>query len=577
MSPKVAYISSEFALSDELPTYAGGLGILAADLLYQAAESQFPLCGISVFFHEGFFQQKVGPEGKQEHFYDRIDPLKAGLVNTGQSVKIPLTDHEITLKIWRKDVSPTNQPNNQSTSPLYLLDADIPENNPEDRKFTDRLYERVWAPHLIDDLVLGVGSVRAARKLELPIKVWHINDDHGTFNIMERLREYLEKGLSFPEAREKVKSETIFTTHTPVAGAESKFNREEISFTLNALFEGLDVNPEEIWDLGKREWDGEEVFSLTVFAMRHARAINSVSRKHLEVSRELWKFIGDLPLTYVTNAVYAPRWTAKEITKLANPKGLTGSENSEYSKPERFVGKLLEAETSKIREGKLRAKKSAAETLAHLAYDKRRFDPKALVLAWARRFTEYKQPALLVSDLGRLVKILVSSDRPVYLLMSGKAHPEDPQGQGFVKQVIDASRDPRLEGHLIYFPNYSLSLAKELFAAADVWLNTPLIGWEASGTSGMKAVFNCGLNASSRDGWWVEGFQPETDEQPANGWAIDHPDAETVYSLIETEIVPTFYDRREDWLRMVKEALKSCGPRFNTPRMLEDYRKLYQV
>jgi len=549
VSPKVAYISSEFALSDELPTYAGGLGILAADLLYQAAESQFPLCGISVFFHEGFFQQKVSPEGKQEHFYDRIDPLKAGLVDTGQSVRIPLTDHEITLKIWRKDVSPTNKPNNQSTSPLYLLDADIPENTPEDRKFTDRLYERVWAPHLIDDLVLGVGSVRAARKLGLPIKVWHINDDHGTFNIMERLREYLEKGLSFPEARERVKAETILTTHTPVAGAESKFSREEISFTMNALFNGLDVDPEEIWNLGKREWEGEEVFSLTVFAMRHARAINAVSRKHFDISRELWKFVnGEIPTAYVTNAVYAPRWTAKELGKVS-----------------------AESTDKEIREAKLQAKKSAAETLGHLAYDKRRFDPKALVLVWARRFTEYKQPALLVSDLDRLVKVLISNDKPVYLLMSGKAHPEDPQGRSFVKQVIDASRDPRLEGHLIYFPNYSLSLAKELFAAADVWLNTPKVGWEASGTSGMKAVFNGALNASSPDGWWAEGFNGK------NGWEIDPPDAENVYGLLEKEIVPIFYDQKEKWAAMVKESLRSCGPRFNTPRMLEDYRKLYKI
>ena len=555
MNPKVAYISSEFALSDDLPTYAGGLGILAADLLYQTAESQFPLCGISVFFHEGFFQQKVSPEGKQEHFYDRIDPLKAGLVDTGESIRIPLTDHEIALKIWRKNVvPPMDKPTNQS-APLFLLDADIPENTPEDRKFTDRLYERVWAPHLIDDLVLGVGSVRAARKLELSIEVWHINDDHGTFNIMERLREYLEKGLSFPEARERVKSETIFTTHTPVAGAESKFSREEISFALNALFNGLDVDPEEIWNLGKRDWNGEEVFSLTVFAMRHARAINAVSRKHFDISRELWKFVnGEIPTTYVTNAVYAPRWTAKELVKVS-----------------------AESTSKEIREAKFQAKRSAAEKLGHLAYDKRRFDPKALILVWARRFTEYKQPALLVSDLDRLVKVLVSSDKPVYLLMSGKAHPEDPQGRGFVKQIIDASRDPRLEGHLIYFPNYSLSLAKELFAAADVWLNTPKVGWEASGTSGMKAIFNCALNASSPDGWWAEGYEAGPSNGVPNGWEINPPDAENVYGLLEREIIPIFYDQKEKWAAMVKESLRSCGPQFNTPRMLGDYRKLYGI
>jgi len=557
VSPKVAYISSEFALSDDLPTYAGGLGILAADMLYQAAESQFPLCGISILYKEGFFQQKVDSEGKQQHFYERIDPVRAGLEDTGEMIEISVVDHNVKLRIWHKEVK-SQESGAGSGASLYLLDADIPENSPEDRKITDRLYERVWAPHLVDDLALGVGSVRAARKLGLPIEVWQINDDHGTFNIMERLRENLEKGMSLADAREKVKAETVYTTHTPVAGAESKFSREEISFALNALFNGLDVNPEEIWELGKREWDGEEVFSLTVFAMRHARAINAVSRKHLDVSRELWKFIGDLPLTYVTNAVYGPRWTAKEL-KEAND-----------NTPDKILW-----------EAKFQAKKSAAETLAHLAYDKRRFDPKALVLVWARRFTEYKQPTLLVSDLDRLARILVNHDQPVYLLMSGKAHPEDPQGQGYVKKVIDASRDPRLEGHLIYFPNYGLSLAKNLLAAADVWLNTPVVGWEASGTSGMKAVFNGALNASSPDGWWAEGYEAGPSNGVSNGWELNPPDAENVYRLLEEQIVPRYYQLEngipQEWLKMVKESLRSCGPRFNTPRMLEDYRKLYGV
>lgn len=546
--PKVAYISSEFALSDDLPTYAGGLGILAADLLYQAAESDFPLCGISILYREGFFQQKVDSEGKQTHFYTQIDPLKAGLEDTGDQIEIPLPDHALKLKVWQKKVGSQEPEAGGGTASLYLLDADIEENSPEDRKITDRLYERVWAPHIYDDLVLGIGGVRAARKLGLPIEVWHINDDHGSFNVLERLREKLAEGLSLEEAREAVKSQTVFTTHTPVAGAESKFSREEIFPVLQTLLSGLSVDLEEIWRLGAREWEGREVFSLTVFAMRHARTINSVSRKHLDVSRELWKFIGDLPLTYVTNAVYAPRWTAREL------KGID----------ENTPDKSLE-------EAKFQAKRRAAEGLSHLAVDKRRFDPKALVMVWSRRFTEYKQPTLLVSDLDRLIKILVSSEKPVYLLMAGKAHPEDPQGQEFVKKVVDASRDPRLEGHLIYFPNYNITLAHELLAVADVWINTPLIGWEASGTSGMKAVFNGGLNASSRDGWWIEGFNGR------NGWAIDQPDASTVYSLLENEIIPKYYDRREEWLEMVKESLRSCGSRFNTPRMLEEYRKLYNL
>ncbi|MEX2115608.1 MAG: alpha-glucan family phosphorylase, partial [Bacteroidota bacterium] len=225
-SPRIAYISAEFALSDDLPTYAGGLGILAADILYQAAESRFPLCGISILYKEGFFQQKVDEEGKQTHFYPQIDPLKAGLEETGETIEVPLPNRSLKLKIWRKEVDSSQFTANGGKSDLYLLDADIEENSPEDRKITDRLYERVWAPHIFDDLVLGIGSVRAARKLGLPIETWHINDDHGSFNILERLREKLAEGLSLEEAREAVKSQTVFTTHTPVGGAESKFSRE---------------------------------------------------------------------------------------------------------------------------------------------------------------------------------------------------------------------------------------------------------------------------------------------------------------------------------------------------------------
>lgn len=586
MAPKIAYISSEFALSDDLPTYAGGLGILAADILYQAAESSFPLCGISIFYKEGFFQQKIDPQGEQKHSYEQIDPLRAGLEDTGETIRVPLTDHEITLKIWRKDVSFTSNPKGlgsftptlrvepaRPTAPLFLLDADTPENSPEDRKITDRLYEQVWAPHLIDDLVLGVGSVRAARKLGLPIELWHINDDHGTFNILERLREQLQQGSTLSEAREKVKAETIFTTHTPVAGAESKFGRAEISFALNALFGGLGVDPQEIWDLGKRDWNGKEVFSLTVFAMRHSRAVNAVSKKHLEVARNLWGFVGELPLSYITNAVYAPRWTTPEILNL---------------------GGLEKWDAGLFWEAKQRAKRRAAEQLGHLAYDKRRFDPKALVLCWSRRFTEYKQPTLLISDLDRLAKILTNPEKPAYLLMAGKAHPEDPPGQEFVQQVINASRDPRLEGHLIYFPNYNLTLAHNLLAAADVWLNTPVPGWEASGTSGMKALFNGGLNASTPDGWWLEGFNPSapstsaqggepsrtTDSgQVANGWEIHPPDAPTLYQLLEEKIIPLFYQREsglpKTWLEMIREAFRTGETQFHTKRMLAEYRELY--
>lgn len=557
MKPKIAYLSSEFALSDDLPIYAGGLGILAADVLRQAADDNFPLVGVTLFYREGFFKQRIDAAGNQEHFYEKIDPAAAGLVDLDHLLEIPFParnasparhagashagwrsdaggpDRKIYLKIWQKNVQSTNQPINQST--LYLLDADVPENSSPDRTIAYRLYERVWAPHLDDDLLLGIGGVRLFRKLGIPVKVWHINDDHASFNILERIREYLGQGLSLSAAREKVKAETIFTTHTPVGGAESKFSKEEITPILAALFGPLKVDPLKVYELGKREWEGQEVFSLTVFAMRHARAVNAVSKKHFEVAKELWSFIGDLPLTYITNGVYAPGWTAPELHGI-HPKGVT--------------------------EAKQRAKARVAPRLG--------FDPNALVLSWARRFTEYKQPLLLLSDLNRLAKILANPQRPAYLLLSGKAHPEDPVGRDFVKTVIAATHDPRLNRRLIYLPNYNLEIARDLLSASDVWLNTPVPGWEASGTSGMKAVFNAALNASTADGWWLEGFNGK------NGWVIDPPDANSLYHLLEEEIIPTYFQDQEKWAAMVKEALATCGTRFNTKRMLEEYTKLYR-
>ena len=534
MEPKVAYLSSEFALDDALPIYAGGLGVLAADILYQAAESNFPLTGITVFYREGFFKQGIEPDGRQKSFYEQIDPQAAGLKDTESTIKVPLAGHEVSLKIWRKDVSFKGG----NAVPLYLMDADIEENRSEDRKITDRLYERVWAPHIIDDLVLGVGSVRLARELKLPIQVWHINDDHGTLNILERLREQLSQGLSLQEAREKVKSETVFTTHTPVAGAESKFTRDEFFPLLTTLFSGINIDLEEIWQLGKREWQGQEVFSLTVFAMRHSRAVNAVSQKHFNVSKKLWEFISEnVPTTYVTNAVYGPRWTPAE------------------------------SEKSVIKE-------SAAAEIQKLSLDGKTFDPKSLVLAWCRRFAAYKQPNLLLTDEQRLLKILTNPEKPVYLLVAGKAHPEDPEGQEFVRRAIEFSRRTQVQNRFIYIPNYSLNSARPLLAASDVWLNTPKVGWEASGTSGMKAVFNQSLNVMTPDGWWPEGYNRK------NGWVIEPEGddyATPLYRIIEEEIIPTYYERQDKWREMIKEAQQTCGEKFDAKRMLGEYRQLYGI
>jgi len=538
MEPKIAYVSAEFGLEEGLPLYAGGLGVLSGDILYQAAESRYPLAGITVFYRGGSFRQKIGSGGSQETFFESVDPEKAGLKDTGEIVKVPILDHDLALKIWRKDVGHPASRQPGGSVPLYLMDSNIEENRPRDRKITDQLYERVWAPHIIDDLVLGIGSVRLARALRIPIAVWHINDDHGTMNIFERIRERMAQGDSLEEARRKVKTETVFTTHTPVGAAESRFERDELISILTNLFKGIEVDLEKIWKLGERELGDRRVFSLTVFAMRHAREVNAVSKKHFGVSKKLWEFIGeDVPTAHVTNAVYSPRWAPPE-------------------------------------KDKLEIKKRAAEEVKKISLDNQTFDPRALVMAWCRRFTGYKQPGLLLTDKGRLIRILTDPERPVYLLISGKAHPRDREGQEFLKRIVQAARDPEFGNHLIFIPDYSLAKAQSILAAADVWLNTPVVGMEASGTSGMKAVFNRALNAMTPDGWWPEGYNGK------NGWVIKPRGEEyagPLYELVEKEIVPTYYGDRERWEEMVEEALKSCGEKFDTPRMLGEYAKLYGI
>lgn len=561
---KIAYLSPEFALSDELPIYAGGLGVLAADILYQASDLDLPLVGVTLFYPAGCFHQRVDSEGNVREECIRLDPQKAGLAETGVTVVVPFPDRKVHLKVWKKVVG---------KAALYFLDANTPENSERDREMAYRLYDgRVWPPHIERDALLGVGGVRALRKLGEDILIWHINDDHTSFSLLERIRELMAEGKSLASARAEVKKETVFTTHTPDLGAESAFPLEEAGPYLETLFQGLPVSAEEVLELGAREVEGRKLFSLTVFSMRHSRVTNAVSRAHQEVSRRLWSFVWpdlpleEVPITHVTNGIYPKRWVAGPLASLYE-QYLSSDWERETDDPALWE-KVEEVPDSVL----WRARREAKEALVADVYRRtgKKLDPEALILGFARRLVEYKQPALLISDLSRLASILCSSNRPAYLLMAGKVHPQDAQGKELVRTLVRAPQDPRLGERLIFLENYGLGLAQLLVSGSDVWLNTPLPGREACGTSGMKALYNGVLHASTLDGWWAEAYDGK------NGWAIEGPDfAASLYRLLEEEIAPLYYQRDGNipkaWLKKVREAIASLAPRFTTARMLKEY------
>jgi len=568
---KIVYFSPEFALSNELPIYAGGLGVLAADILHQASDLNLPLVGVTLFYLAGCFHQQVDKEGNVREECVRLNPKKLGLMETGATVEVPFPDRKVYLKVWKKEIG---------KAVLYLLDTDIPKNRELDRTLAHRLYDgRAWLPHIERDALLGIGGVRTLRRLGEEVAVWHLNDDHTSFSLLELIREKIAEGESLESAQAQVRKETVFTTHTPDPGARSAFTFEEMKPHLEALFHGLPVSKEELLKLGAQKVEGQELFSLTAFSMRHSGTVNAVSQAHQEVARKLWAFLwpdlapDQVPIGYVTNGVYPTRWVADPIGALYD-KHLSPNwrQRTDDSTLWRKAGEIPDKALWRAR--LLAKKKLTAEVLRRTG---RKIDTDALILSYARRLVEYKQPTLLISDLSRLASILCNRDRPAYLLMAGKVHPRDERGKELVRRLVKASQDPKLDGRLIFLEDYRLGLAKLLVSGSDVWLNTPLPGREACGTSGMKALYNGVLHASTLGGWWAEAYNGK------NGWAIEGPDfASSLYGLLEKEIAPLYF-RREDelpreWLVMIKEALVDLAPRFNTTRMLKEYAKqLYKT
>ncbi len=603
-SPKIAYFSMEFGFHDSLKLFSGGLGILAGDYLKEASDSKIHIVAVGILYRFGYFSQVLTLSGEQQAVYDYqhfskmpVFPVR-GEDGEFKTVQMMLPGRVMYARIWKLHVGRIE---------MILLDTDFEKNIPQDREVSHKLYGGDKENRLKQELLLGVGGVRALRELGIKSDLFHNNEGHSAFCGMERIRYYMaEEQLTFAEAREIIRSSTLFTTHTPVPAGHDHFDEDLLRKYLGHYPERLKISWEKFMALGRSNPnDWKEKFNMSYLAANLAQEVNGVSMLHGAVSRDMFAPLwpGFLPeelhIGYVTNGVHWPTWTAKEWKTVYNE--LFEGNFIDHQTNQDYWNRIYDIDDKRIWDLKqdLRTKLiSSVKARFKENWIKRHEDPKqivainnslsdkALTIVFARRFATYKRAHLLFRDLDRLSKLLNNEDMPVQFIFAGKAHPADKEGQGLIKMITEVSKKPEFLGKILFLQNYSISLAKLLVSGADIWLNTPTRPLEASGTSGEKAVMNGTLHFSVLDGWWVEGYQPDA------GWALtnertydnqqfqDDLDAEIIYSILENEILPVFYKRNEigispEWVRFIKNSIAKVSPKFTTRRMINDYVNQY--
>jgi len=595
----VAYFSPEFGIAEALPQYSGGLGVLAGDHLKAASDLGLPLVGIGLMYRHGYFRQALSGDGWQQEVYPDLDPHAMALhLCEGVRVEVDLGGSPLVARVWRADVGRV---------PLYLLDTDVDDNPPEMREITDRLYGGDTEHRLRQELLLGIGGVRALDALGVDAQVFHTNEGHAGFLGLERIRQLVAgDGLTYREAIEAVRGGGIFTTHTPVPAGIDRFPRELIERYFSGWATEVGIPLDDLMALGHRPGDGpDERFNMAVMGLRLAGRSNAVAKLHGDVSRDmfadLWPDVPveETPIGSVTNGVHAHTWTSPEMADLFTRYVLP---QWQEAGPERWE-RLQDASDDEV----WRARDQGREQL--VAFVRQRFrsqliarglsssdvewtdsmlDPKALTIGFARRFATYKRATLLLSQPERLKEMLLSSNRPVQLVFAGKSHPADESGKELIRQITTFAADPAIRHRIVFVEDYDIAVARALLQGSDVWLNNPRRPQEACGTSGMKAALNGALNLSILDGWWDECFDGE------NGWAIssaediedlerrDEVEAGSLFDLLERQVVPLFYDRFQGpvprkWVSRVKRSLVTLGPFVTATRMVGDYtRGLYE-
>ena len=599
MEDPVAYFSAEFGLHESLPIYSGGLGVLAGDHVKSASDLGLPLVGVGILYAQGYFRQRINAEGRQEEVYEPFEPSSRPLYPAADAeggevlVTVGLPDKELYLKVWKVAVG---------RSTVLLLDADIPENSDEDRELTARLYGGGQETRLLQELILGVGGVRALRALGIEPSVYHMNEGHAAFSGLERLRELVESGSSLDEAREELSRNTVFTTHTPVPAGHDAFPPELFDGLMGGWPRALGVDRDALWSLGHKQEEWGPTFNMTVLAMNLSAVSNAVSELHGEVTRDMWRHSmpdveganGHKPITHVTNGIHTWSWLSPELFELFEK--YSGGRAWQEMVQDASVWSLVQGiPAENLWQAHIEAKLRMVDFLnkrfrlqaERSGGQRQELNPDALTLGFARRFATYKRATLLLHDPDRLRRIVKNSDRPVQFVFSGKAHPADEPAKQFIQDLYNAPEYEDLAGHILILEDYDMNVARYLVQGVDVWHNNPRRPLEASGTSGQKASLNGAPNFSVLDGWWPEAYNGK------NGWSIgeakdyvsqeeqDATDAESLYRILEEEISPLYYDRNaeaipEGWVEVMKEAIFTVAPEFSTQRMVRDYiHKLY--
>jgi starch phosphorylase len=602
----VAYFSAEFGIHESLPIYSGGLGVLAGDHLKSASEIGLPLVGVGLLYRNGYFQQYLSADGWQQEAYPELDfynlpiePMKYA-DGTAVQVRVDMPDNAIFCKVWKAQVG---------RIPLYLLDTNIAENSPADREITSKLYGGGTEMRIKQEIVLGIGGVRALEALNVKPSVFHMNEGHSAFLALERIRVVLQNSqLTFDEARQQVMATSIFTTHTPVPAGIDMFPPDMVIKYFKGFIPALKLDDEGFLALGREDvTNRKQGFSMAVLAIRLADQYNAVSELHGDVSRHMWHNIwpkvpaNEVPIRHVTNGVHVRSWLAPDMSFvldrylgdawMSDPtdhsvwEGVSQIPDEElWRAHERCRERLVGWARQMLRDQLTRRGVSNED----IAVADEVLDPEALTIGFARRFASYKRGALLLRDPDRLRRLLEDTKRPIQFIFAGKAHPADNEGKELIRAIIQFARDVNVRRRFVFIENYDINIARYLVQGVDVWLNTPRRGMEASGTSGMKAACNGVPNCSILDGWWVEGYAPDL------GWAIgrgesytdgnyqDQVESQSLYNLLEKQILPLFYQRGVDnipreWIARMKNCMRKLAPVFNTNRMVRDYADKFYV
>ncbi len=606
----VAYFSAEFGIHESVRIYSGGLGVLAGDHLKSASDLGINFIGISLFYKEGYFSQYLNHDGWQMEDYPLQYPESLPLEKvTGPDgkdliISVTIAQSEVFAQAWSLKVG---------RSTLYLLDTNIPANESHYRDICCRVYGGDQNMRINQEIILGIGGVKLLEKLGVKPAVYHMNEGHSAFLTLELLAMELAAGVEKKEAIESVTSRCVFTTHTPVPAGHDRFSRDMMHYTFNKYLSQIGVEFDDLMLLGSEDRNNiHGLFTMTVLALNLSRAANGVSKLHGEVSRSMWqilypgKSVSEVPIGHITNGVHASSWSCGYTESFW--RNFTDSiDNMTLSREaaEAVLAKVSDEELWSLRYSLKRhlidfIDRYLANQLFHQhssaiynEYDalraaKNTLSPDLLTIGFARRFATYKRAPLIFRDLERLNRIINHPTMPLQIVFAGKAHPHDDAGKDYIRQIVEHSRRPQFSGKVIFLENYNLGVAKRMVAGVDVWLNTPVRPMEASGTSGEKTVLHGGLNFSVLDGWWPEAYNGE------NGWSIgngesfanheeqDRFDAEKMYTVLENQIIPTFYDRNEDnlplkWIKKIRNAITTIAPEYNTHRMVKDYANKYYL